>query len=79
MAKIHIMASLKKGVHFFSPFVCLFIFFKKEDHLKNGDISIYTNKIRQAAVLSRGQACLRSTFWLSFEAMLEMALLVMSP
>lgn len=27
----------------------------------------------------RSGMCLRSTFWLSFEAMLEMALLVMSP
>lgn len=53
LANNHIMASLEEGVNFF----CLFIFFKKEDHLKNGDISVYTNKIRPAAVLRRGQAC----------------------
>lgn len=54
LANNHIMASLEEGVNFF----CLFVyFFKKEDHLKNGDISVYTNKIRPAAVLRRGQAC----------------------
>ena len=44
-----------RGVFFL--FLFFMFIFLKEDHLKNGDISIYTNKIRQAVVLRRGQAC----------------------